>query len=121
MKMSGTLDRVQFSLTLTTFKKHLQQKQQPGLDNILLQDIQALSKQESCREVYFLTCGLNRYLYMLLIKTVDADNRMESADDITAAATHPMPMMAIKLGVRFCRTMGSTMAASPRSYGDGEP
>lgn len=61
------------------------------------------------------------FLYMFLMKIEDADSRKESADDITAAATHPMPMMAIKLGVRCCRTMGSTMAPSPRSYGDGEP
>ncbi|CAG05140.1 unnamed protein product [Tetraodon nigroviridis] len=46
---------------------------------------------------------------------------MESADDITAAATHPIPMMEIKEGVRCCRAMGRMKDASPRSYGDGEP
>lgn len=58
---------------------------------------------------------------MFLMKIEEDESRKESADDITAAATHPIPMMAIKLGVRCCKTMGSTMVASPRSYGDGEP
>ena len=49
------------------------------------------------------------------------DSKIESADDITAAATHPVPIMAMMDGVRCCRVMGRTMAASPRSYGDGEP
>lgn len=58
---------------------------------------------------------------MLLLKTEAAESKAESADDITAAATHPIPMMEMKEGVRCCSAMGRTKAASPRSYGDGEP
>lgn len=58
---------------------------------------------------------------MLLLKTEAAESKAESADDMTAAATHPIPTMEIKEGVRCCSAMGSTKAASPRSYGDGEP
>lgn len=58
---------------------------------------------------------------MFLVKTEDAESRDESADDITAAAMHPIPTMETKGGVRCCRAMGSTSPASPRSYGDGEP
>lgn len=71
--------------------------------------------------VHVLTCGLRMFLYMLLLKTEDADSKKESAEDITAAATHPIPIMEMKPGVRCCNTMGRNRAASPRSYGDGDP
>lgn len=58
---------------------------------------------------------------MLVVKTVLADRRRESADDMAAAATAPMPMAKIKLGVKQWRMMGNTMAPSPRSWGDGDP
>lgn len=61
------------------------------------------------------------FLYMLEVNTEAAESKIESADDITAAATHPVPIMEMKIGVRCCRVMGRTKAASPRSYGDGEP
>ena len=61
------------------------------------------------------------FLYMLEVKTEAAESKAESADDITAAATHPVPMMEMKDGVRCCRVRGRTRADSPRSYGDGEP
>lgn len=60
-------------------------------------------------------------LYMLAVKTDAAESKAESADDITAAATHPVPIMETMVGVRCCRVMGRTKAASPRSNGDGEP
>lgn len=60
-------------------------------------------------------------LYTLTLKTEAAESKAESADDITAAATHPIPIMETTVGVRCCRTNGRTRAASPRSYGDGEP
>lgn len=72
-------------------------------------------------KMYFLTCGLKMLLYMLTLKTDEADSKAESADDMTAAATHPVPMMEMKVGVRCCRAMGRTKAASPRSNGEGEP
>ncbi len=46
---------------------------------------------------------------------------MESVDDITAAATQPVPIMEMTVGVRYCSVMGMTRAVSPRSSGDGEP
>lgn len=58
---------------------------------------------------------------MLKLKTEAAESKEESVDDITAAATHPIPIMEIIDGVRCCRAMGRARAASPRSYGDGEP
>lgn len=58
---------------------------------------------------------------MLELKTEAAESKAESADDITAAATHPIPIMEMTDGVRCCRAMGRTRAASPRSNGDGEP
>lgn len=58
---------------------------------------------------------------MLLLKTEAAESNAESADDITAAATHPIPTMEMTEGVRCCRAIGRTKAASPRSYGEGEP
>ena len=45
---------------------------------------------------------------MFLAKT-DAEPRMqESAEDMTAAATVPMPMMDTGTGTRYCITRGST-------------
>lgn len=61
------------------------------------------------------------FLYMLTLKTDEAESKAESADDMTAAATHPVPVMEMKAGVRCCRVMGRTKDASPRSNGDGEP
>lgn len=58
---------------------------------------------------------------MLTLKTDAAESNAESADDMTAAATQPVPMMETKVGVRCCRVMGRTKDASPRSKGDGEP
>lgn len=60
-------------------------------------------------------------MYMLEVKIEAAESMMESADDITAAATHPVPTMETKAGVRCSRAMGRAIAASPRSYGDGDP
>lgn len=61
------------------------------------------------------------FLYMLDVMTEAAESKIESADDITAAATHPIPRMEMKVGLRCCRAMGRAKAACPRSYGDGEP
>lgn len=44
-----------------------------------------------------------------------AESRRESADDMAAAATAPMPMAKTKEGVKQRRMMGNTMAPSPRS------
>ena len=55
-----------------------------------------------------LTCGLRMFLYMLEVKTEAAEIKAESADDITAAATHPVPIMEMKDGVRCCNVMGRT-------------
>ncbi len=52
---------------------------------------------------------------MFVVKTEAAESKIESADDITAAATQPVQMMEMKDGVRCCREMGRTIAASPRS------
>lgn len=49
------------------------------------------------------------------------DNSAESVDDMTAAATAPIPMTEMKDGVRYCRVSGRTMVWSPRSHGEGEP
>ena len=43
---------------------------------------------------------------MLEVKTEAAEIKAESADDITAAATHPVPIMEMKDGVRCCNVMG---------------
>lgn len=61
------------------------------------------------------------FLYMLELKTEAPESNEESADDITAAATHPVPIMVMMAGVRCCRQMARTRDASPRSNGDGEP
>ena len=50
-----------------------------------------------------------------------ADSMEESTEDITAAATAPIPMKATKGGVRCRRMTGMTRPACPRSNGDGEP
>lgn len=44
-----------------------------------------------------------------------ADRRRESADDMAAAATAPMPIAQTKVGVKQWRMMGNTNALSPRS------
>ena len=49
------------------------------------------------------------------------ESKAESADDITAAAMAAVPVMEMKDGVRWCRTIGRTILPSPRSSGDGEP
>lgn len=61
------------------------------------------------------------FLYMLELKTEAAESKTESIDDIAAAATHPVPTMEMKGGVRCCRAMGRANAASPCSYGEGDP
>lgn len=61
------------------------------------------------------------FLYMLELKTEAPESNAESADDITAAATHPVPIMETMVGVRCCRQMARARDASPRSRGDGEP
>lgn len=61
------------------------------------------------------------FLYMLEVKTEAEESIPESADDMTAAAIQPVPIMAMKDGVRCCRAMGRICAASPRSNGDGDP
>lgn len=71
--------------------------------------------------MYFLTWGLKMFLYMLTLKMDEAESKAESTDDMTAAATLPVPMTEMKVGVRCCRAMGRTKDASPRSNGDGEP
>ena len=58
---------------------------------------------------------------MLEVKTEAEESKDESDDDIAAAATHPIPIMATKGGLRCWSVMGRISAASPRSYGDGEP
>lgn len=50
-----------------------------------------------------------------------AANRQESVDDMAAPAIAPMPTTKMAVGVRCRRMMGSTIAASPRSYGEGTP
>lgn len=60
-------------------------------------------------------------MYILQVMTEAAESKTESADDITAAATQLKPIIEIKAGVRCCRAMGRTRAASPRSYGGGDP
>lgn len=61
------------------------------------------------------------FLYMLELKTEAPESNAESADDITAAATHPIPTMVMMVGVRCCRQMARIRDASPRSNGGGEP
>ena len=52
---------------------------------------------------------------------VAADSMKESTEDITAAATAPIPMKEMNGGVRCRRMTGMTTLASPHSNGDGEP
>lgn len=61
------------------------------------------------------------FLYMLELKTEAPESNAESADDITAAATHPVPTMLMMADVRCCSQMARTRDASPRSNGGGEP
>lgn len=58
---------------------------------------------------------------MLEVKIEAIESKAESADDITAAAMAPVPMIEMKIGVRWCRTIGRIIAPSPRSNGEGEP
>lgn len=50
-----------------------------------------------------------------------AESSPESVDDITAAATAPIPMIETKGGARFSRTSGMMKVCSPRICGDGRP
>ena len=43
---------------------------------------------------------------MLWANIVLAASMLESADDITAAATAPSPIIPTQLGVRYCKTSG---------------
>ena len=53
---------------------------------------------------------------------IDAeDSSTESIEDMTAAATEPMPNTDTQLGVRYCRASGRIFTASPRSKGGGRP
>lgn len=54
-------------------------------------------------------------------KTEVADNRAESADDMTAAEMAPIPMMDKNHGVTNCRVRGRMKVCCPRSAGDGDP
>lgn len=49
------------------------------------------------------------------------DSRAESMEDMTAAATEPIPNTPTQVGVRFCRASGRIFPASPRSKGGGKP
>lgn len=48
---------------------------------------------------HFLNRGPKMFVYMLLPKRDDVESKKESAD-ITAAATHPIVIMEMKLGVQ---------------------
>lgn len=50
-----------------------------------------------------------------------AASRQESVEDMAAPAMAPIPTTNTAVGVRCRRTMGNTIADSPRSYGDGDP
>jgi len=58
---------------------------------------------------------------MLRVNMLDADRILESAEDMTAAETAPRPTKDTATGVRFCRTIGRIMDASPFSTGVGFP
>lgn len=49
------------------------------------------------------------------------DSRAESIEDMTAAATAPIPMTETNVGVRYRRERGRIDPASLRSYGVGNP
>ena len=54
---------------------------------------------------------------MFLVNMLDADNKLLSADDITAAETAPRPMNDTATGVRYSKTMGRINACSFFSSG----
>lgn len=49
------------------------------------------------------------------------ERRAESMEDMTAAATAPIPMMDTYGGTRYCRAIGRMAPACSRSYGLGSP
>ena len=53
-----------------------------------------------------LTLGFKRGLYIFQLAIEEADNIDESAEDITAAATAPNPIVATQGGVIACITVG---------------
>lgn len=65
--------------------------------------------------------GLRRVTYMLEVKMEENESKAESADDITAAAMAPVPMIEIAIGGRCWSVIGRIIGASPRSSGDGDP
>jgi len=58
---------------------------------------------------------------MLVVKMEVAASRHESVDDMAAPAIAPMPTTKTAVGVRCSRTIGNTIAASPRPNGEGDP
>lgn len=48
-----------------------------------------------------------------------AESTLESADDITAADTAPRPKNDTQSGVRYCKTIGSTILVSTGVNGYG--
>lgn len=58
---------------------------------------------------------------MLVVKMEVAANKQESVEDMAAPAMAPIPTTKTAAGVRCRRMMGKTIAASPRSYGEGDP
>lgn len=67
------------------------------------------------------TCFLKVVLYMFCVNMDAEDSRTESMEDMTAAATEPMPNTDTQVGVRYCRASGRIFPASPRSKGGGRP
>ena len=51
--------------------------------------------------------------YMFLANIPDADSTIESAEDITAAATAPRPINDTAAGHRYCITSGRVYRSSP--------
>lgn len=49
------------------------------------------------------------------------ERRAESMEDMTAAATAPIPMMETYGGTRYCRAIGRMAPAWSRWYGVGNP
>lgn len=58
---------------------------------------------------------------MFLVNKDAEDSSAESMEDITAAATEPMPSTETQVGVRYCRASGRIFPESPRSIGGGSP
>lgn len=67
------------------------------------------------------TCFLKVVLYMFCVNMDAEDSSAESMEDITAAATEPIPNTDNQVGVRYCRASGRMFPASPRSKGGGRP